>query len=56
MSLIPTLGRQRQEDFSELEASLVWRMSSRTDRATQRNYVLKNQKKTKIKKKNKERS
>jgi hypothetical protein len=35
--LIPALGRQR-----EFKASLVYRVSSRTDRATQRNPVSKN--------------
>jgi hypothetical protein len=35
----PTLGRQRQE-----EASLVYRVSSRTARATQRNPAQKNKK------------
>jgi hypothetical protein len=39
MPLIPALGRQ----ISEFEASLVYRMSSRTARATQRNPVSKNQ-------------
>ena len=29
MSLIPALERQRQEDLCELEASLVYRVSSR---------------------------
>jgi hypothetical protein len=47
MPLIPALGRQRQVDF---EASLVYRVSSRTARAIQRNPVLKNQKKKKKKK------
>jgi hypothetical protein len=36
-------GRGRR--ISEFEASLVYRVSSRTPRATQRNPVLKNQKK-----------
>jgi hypothetical protein len=36
--LIPALGRQRQ-GISEFEASLVFRVSSRTARATQRNPV-----------------
>jgi hypothetical protein len=37
--LILALGRQRQADFwiSEFEASLVYKVSSRTARATQRN-------------------
>jgi hypothetical protein len=48
-------GRGRQ--ISEFEASLVYKVSSRTARATQRNPVLKKQKtkkqKTKTKKKRK---
>ena len=32
--LIPALGRQRQEDFCEFKASLVYRASSRTTGAT----------------------
>ena len=40
MPLIPALGRQRQVDFSEFKASLVYRVSSRTVRTvTQRNPV-----------------
>ena len=43
MPLIPALrGRSRQ--ISEFEASLVYRVSSRTASATQRNPVSKNQK------------
>jgi hypothetical protein len=42
-------GRGRQ--ISEFEASLVYRVSSRTARTTQRNPVLKNQKKKKKEKK-----
>jgi hypothetical protein len=44
-----TLGRQRQVGrLCEFEASLVYRVSSRTARATQRNSVWKNkQNKTK---------
>jgi hypothetical protein len=42
-------GRGRQ--ISEFKASLVYRVSSRTARATQRNHVSKNQKKKKKKKK-----
>jgi hypothetical protein len=41
MPLIPALGRQ----ISEFEASLVYRMSSRTTRTTQRNPVQKKKKK-----------
>jgi hypothetical protein len=39
--LITALGRQRQA-ISEFEASLVYKVSSRTARATQRNPVSKN--------------
>lgn len=35
-TLIPVLGRLRQEDLCELKASLVYRISSGTARATQR--------------------
>ncbi|MGU7584773.1 hypothetical protein ACV24V_14795 [Enterococcus faecalis] len=50
--LIPALGRQRQADLCEFEASLVSRASARIgSKATQRNPVLKNQKKKKKKKK-----
>jgi hypothetical protein len=35
--------------ISEFEASLVYKVSSRTDRATQTNPVLKNQKKKNLK-------
>jgi hypothetical protein len=39
-SLIPTLGRQRQSDLCELEASLVSKVNSKVARAvTQRNAV-----------------
>jgi hypothetical protein len=40
--LIPALGRQRRQ-ISEFKASLVYRVSSRTARAIQRNPVLKKQ-------------
>jgi hypothetical protein len=39
MPLIPPFGRQRQVDFCEFDASLVYRASLRTVRATQRNPV-----------------
>jgi hypothetical protein len=39
--LIPALGWQRQADLCEFKASLVYRVSSRTARATQRNPVSK---------------
>jgi hypothetical protein len=41
--LIPALGRQRQAD-SEFEARLVYRVSFRTAKATQKNPVSKKQK------------
>ena len=37
MPLIPALQRQRQADLCEFEVSLVYRVSSRTARDTQRN-------------------
>jgi hypothetical protein len=40
MPLIPALGRQRQADPYELKARLVYKVSSRTARATQRNQTL----------------
>ena len=39
MPLIPALGRQRQVDLCEFEASLVYKGRSRAVRATQRNPV-----------------
>jgi hypothetical protein len=45
MHLVPALLRQRQVDLYEFEASLVYRVSSRTARATQRNPVSKNKNK-----------
>jgi hypothetical protein len=42
MPLIPALGRQKQADFEEFEASLVYRVSSSTARAIQRNLSRKN--------------
>ena len=41
---MPALGRQRQVDLCEFEASLVYRASSRTIKATQRNPVSKQSK------------
>jgi hypothetical protein len=49
MPLIPTLGRQRQADF-KFEASLVYRVSSRTAKTVQRNCLEKPKKKKKKKK------
>jgi hypothetical protein len=48
--LIPALGGGGRQ-ISEFEASLVYKVSSRTARATQRNPVSKNQKKKKERKK-----
>ena len=45
MTLIPALGRLRQVDFYKYEATLLYRVSSQTAKATQRNPVFKNQKK-----------
>ena len=53
--LILALGRQRQADLCELTGSLVYKVSSRTARPTQRNPVSKNQKK-KQKQKNKKKT
>jgi hypothetical protein len=39
ITLFPALGRQRQADVCEFKASLVYRVISRTARATQRNPV-----------------
>jgi hypothetical protein len=44
MPLIPALRRQRQEDLYEFEASLVYRVSARTARTTQRNLSRKTSK------------
>ena len=48
MPLIPALGRQRQVDICEFEASLVYKVSPRTARALQRNTVLNTKKKKKL--------
>jgi hypothetical protein len=50
MPLIAALGRQRQQ-ISEFKASLVYRVSSRTTRATQRNPVLKSREGKEMKRK-----
>jgi hypothetical protein len=47
MPLIPAPRRQSQENLYKLEASLVYRVSSRTSRAIQRNPVSKKLKKKK---------
>jgi hypothetical protein len=39
MPLIPALRRQRQVDLCEFEVSLIYRVSSRKAKATQRNPV-----------------
>lgn len=38
---VPELGRQKQEDFCEFQASLVYTRSSKIARATHRNTVSK---------------
>ena len=54
MPVIPALWEAEAVGFiSEFEASLVYRVSSRTARATQRNPVSKNQKTNKQKEKKK---
>ena len=35
----PSTGKQRQEDFCEFKASLIYLMNSRTVKTTQRNLV-----------------
>ena len=47
--LIPALGRQKQADLCEFKDNLVYRVSARTAKDTQRNPVSKNQKLKKIK-------
>jgi hypothetical protein len=47
----PSTREARGRWISEFEASLIYKVSSRTARATQRNPVSKNQKKKKKKKK-----
>jgi hypothetical protein len=47
MPLVPAFKRQRQADLCAFKASLVYRVSSRTARATQRNPVSKRKKKKK---------
>ena len=44
MPLIPALEKQKQADFCELKASLVYIESSRTVRATERKRVSKEKK------------
>lgn len=44
MPFILVLGRLKHVDLFEFEASLIFRASSRTAKATQRNPILKNQK------------
>jgi len=48
-AVIPALGRQRQAHLCEFKSTLLYRVSSRTARATQRNPVLKNKQKKKNK-------
>ena len=54
MPLIPALGMQRQVDLYKVKTSLVYRESSMTSKATQRNPISKNQ--TNKQNKNPERS
>ena len=42
MSLIPALERQKQVGLCEFKTILVYRVSFRTAKAIQRNFVLKN--------------
>jgi hypothetical protein len=49
MLVIPALRRQRQVDLCKFKASLVYRVSSRTARATQKNPVSTNTKQNKTK-------
>jgi hypothetical protein len=51
--LIPALRRQRQVSLCEFKASLVYSLSSRKARATQRNPVKKKKKKKKRKERRK---
>jgi hypothetical protein len=51
LPLIPALWRQRQVGLYEFDASLVYRVSSRIGRATQRNTTSKNKTKNKQTKK-----
>jgi len=41
MLLISAFGRQKQVDLCGFKAHLLFRMTSKTDKATQRNIVLK---------------
>jgi hypothetical protein len=49
--LIPALWRQRQATLCEFEAGLLYRASSRTARAIQRNPVSRNKNQTNLNKK-----
>jgi hypothetical protein len=51
-TLLSALGRQRQADLCEFEASLVYRVTSKTARGTQRSNISK-QNKTKKQQTNK---
>lgn len=42
---VQALGRKRQKDVCEIEASMVYKGSSRIQSYTQRNLILRNQKK-----------
>jgi hypothetical protein len=53
--LIPSL-RSRGRQIFEFKVSFVYRVNSRTSRATQRNPVLKNQNQSKLKQTNKQKN
>ena len=52
MPLIQHSGKQRQADLCKFKTSLVYRMSSRTAKDTQRNSIKQTNKQTKTKKNN----
>lgn len=47
MPLIPEFRKQREMNLCEFKVSMVYRLNFRTSKNTQRNLVLKNQKKNK---------
>ena len=55
MLLVPGLERQRQTDLCKFKANLVYRVRTRTTRATQRNHASKNKKRKEKKRKDKKR-
>jgi len=48
MPLIPEFGRERQEDFYEFEASLVYEVNSKTVKATHKTLSRKTKNKPQI--------